>query len=158
MKFSLRIFAWRIVLGYDTRCVHVVGWYATGCVVLRYQDCMTQGVQQSVHKITTCDETTSTTNFLVPFFVLRMLVLIAQIKRFKTLNATQKMAALYKAPFLKKSRKTAGNWPFLTKNAFLTIFRQFFLIFSKTVLCRGLQFFCVVGLKKFKKKLIQDKK
>jgi hypothetical protein len=46
-----------------------------------------------------------------------------------TLNATQKTAALYTAPFLKKSRKTAENWPFLTKNAFLTIFRQFFLTF-----------------------------
>ena len=44
-----------------------------------------------------------------------MLFLIAQIKRFGTLNATQKTAALYKAPFLKKSRKTAINWPFLTE-------------------------------------------
>ena len=47
-----------------------------------------------------------------------------------------------KAPFLKKSRKTAVNWPFLTKNI-LTIFMNFFLICSKTVLSRGLQFFCV---------------
>ena len=70
-----------------------------------------------------------------------MLVLIAQIKRFGTLNATQKTAALYKAPCLKKSRKTARNWLFLTKNALLTIFRQFFLIFTRTVLCRGLWFF-----------------
>ena len=74
-----------------------------------------------------------------------MLVLIAQIKRFGTLNATQKTAALYKALFLKKSRKTAGNWPILTtkKNAFLTISMQFFMIFSKTVLCRGLRFFAL---------------
>jgi len=72
-----------------------------------------------------------------------MLFLIAQIKRFGTLNATQKTAALYEAPFLKKSRKTARNWPFLTKNAFLTIFRQFFLIFSRTVLSRGLRFFAL---------------
>ena len=32
-----------------------------------------------------------------------MLFLIAQTKRFGTLNATQKTAALYKAPLLKKS-------------------------------------------------------
>ena len=37
------------------------------------------------------------------------------------LNATQKTTAL----FLKKSRKTARNW------LFSTIFRQFFLIFSR---------------------------
>ena len=61
----------------------------------------------------------------------RMFCLIAQIKRFGTLNAMQKTAALYKAQFLKKSGKTAGNWSFLTKNAFLNIFRQFFQIFSK---------------------------
>jgi hypothetical protein len=36
-----------------------------------------------------------------------MLFLIAQIKRFVTLNATQKTAALYTTPFLKKSGKTA---------------------------------------------------
>ena len=72
-----------------------------------------------------------------------MLFLIAQIKRFGTLSATQKTAALYKAPFLKKSRKTARNLPFLTKNAFLTIFRQFVLIFSRTVLYRGLWFFAL---------------
>ena len=40
-----------------------------------------------------------------------MLFLIAQIKRFWTLSAEQKMAVLDKAPFLKKSRKTAKNWP-----------------------------------------------
>ena len=70
-----------------------------------------------------------------------MLFLIAQIKSFRSLNATQQTAALYKAPFLKKSRKTDRNWLFLTKNAFLTIFRQFFLIFSRTVLSRELRFF-----------------
>ena len=32
---------------------------------------------------------------------------------------------------------------FEEKNAFLTIFRQFFLIFSRTVLCRGLRFFAL---------------
>ena len=37
-----------------------------------------------------------------------------------------KNAALYKALFLKKSRKTSRNWPFLTKKLFWTIFRQFF--------------------------------
>ena len=60
-----------------------------------------------------------------------MLFLMAQIKRFGTLNTAQKTAALYKAQFLKKSRKTARNWPFLTKNAFLTIFIQFFSHFFK---------------------------
>ena len=54
------------------------------------------------------------------FFFNRNVVLIAQNKRFGTLNATQKSTALYKAPFLKKSRKTARNWPFLTNRAFLT--------------------------------------
>ena len=34
-----------------------------------------------------------------------MLFLIAQIKRFGTLNETQKKAALYKAPFLKNQEK-----------------------------------------------------
>ena len=43
----------------------------------------------------------------------------------------KKTAALYEAPFLKKSRKTARNWPFLPKNALLTIFRQFFPDFFK---------------------------
>ena len=32
-------------------------------------------------------------------------VLIAQIERFGTLNATQKIAALYEAPFLKEKKK-----------------------------------------------------
>ena len=36
-----------------------------------------------------------------------------------------------------------GRAIFTKKNAFLTIFRQFFLFFSKMVLCRGLRFFCV---------------
>ena len=49
--------------------------------------------------------------FKIKFF------LIGQIERFGKLNATQKTTALYKAPFLKKSRKTAKNWLFLTKNA-----------------------------------------
>ena len=75
-----------------------------------------------------------------------MLVLIAQIKRFGTLNAAQKNAALYKAPFLKKTRKTAKIGPFLTKIAFLTILKQFFLIFSKTLLCRGLRFFALLSV------------
>jgi hypothetical protein len=39
-----------------------------------------------------------------------MWFLITQIKRFGTLNVTQKTAALYKAPFVKKSRKTAGRF------------------------------------------------
>ena len=77
-----------------------------------------------------------------------MLFLIAQIKRFGTLNATLKTTALYEAPCLKKSRKTDINLPFLTKNAFLTIFRQFFLIFSRTVLSRGLRFFALPSVSK----------
>ena len=36
-----------------------------------------------------------------------MWFLIAEIKRFGTLNAAQKTTALYKAPFLKKIGKTA---------------------------------------------------
>ena len=75
-----------------------------------------------------------------------MWFLIAQIKRFGTLNATQKTAALYKALFFKKTRKTVRNWPFETKRAFLAIFRQFFLIFSRTGLCRGLRFFALCSV------------
>ena len=72
-------------------------------------------------------------------------VLIAQFKRFGTLNAMQKTVALYKAPFSKKSRKTARNWPFLTKKAFLTIFRQFFLIFfQERCFIEGCGFLCCV--------------
>ena len=39
----------------------------------------------------------------------RMMFLIAQIKRFGTLNAMQKTAALYKAQILKKSGKLPKN-------------------------------------------------
>ena len=46
-------------------------------------------------------------NLLVQKPCFRMLFLIAQIKLFGTLNARQKNAALYTAPFLKKSGKTA---------------------------------------------------
>ena len=56
---------------------------------------------------------------MVKFFkIFSNVVFIAQIKRFGTLNPTQKIAVLYKALFLKTLRKTARNWPFLTKNAF----------------------------------------
>ena len=44
-----------------------------------------------------------------------MLFLVAQIRRFGTLNTTQKTTALYKAQFLKKSRKTDRNWPLKKK-------------------------------------------
>ena len=80
----------------------------------------------------------------------RMLFLISQIKRFGTLNATQKTAALYKAPFLKKSMKTDKNWLFLTKNAILTIFRQFFWFFQKRCWVEGCVFLrCVQCPKTF---------
>ena len=58
-----------------------------------------------------------------------MLFLIAQIKRFGTLNAMQKTAALYTAPFLKNQEKLPKN---SQKHIFLlslTNFWQFFLIF-----------------------------
>ena len=58
-----------------------------------------------------------------------MLCLISQIKRFGTLIATQKTTALYKAPFLKKSRKTARNCPFLTKK--LLIPKNFFQLINR---------------------------
>ena len=52
-----------------------------------------------------------------------MLFMMAQINHFGTLNATQKTAALYKAPFLKKLRKTARNWPFfITKKCIFDYF------------------------------------
>ena len=50
--------------------------------------------------------------------IILKVVLIAQIRHFGTLNAKQKTAALYKAPFFKKSRKTDRNLRFLPKNAF----------------------------------------
>jgi hypothetical protein len=59
-----------------------------------------------------------------------MLFLIAQIKRFGTLNATQKTAALYDAPFLKKSGKNClkiVKIAFFAKNGqFLSVFPDFF--------------------------------
>ena len=73
-----------------------------------------------------------------------MLFLIVRLRRFGTLNAMQKTKALYKAPFLKKSRKTARNCPLLTQKCFFDQFRQFFPIFSRAVLCRGLRFFVCV--------------
>ena len=51
--------------------------------------------------------------------------LIAQIKRFGTVTATQKNAALYTAPFLKKCGKTAE----IVKNAFFVINGQFPAVF-----------------------------
>ena len=75
-------------------------------------------------------------NFLT---VIRMLFLIAQIKRFGTLNATQKTAALYGASFLKKS---GNNCLKIVKKALFDNNGQFlavFLDFLRTVLCRGLR-------------------
>ena len=56
-----------------------------------------------------------------------MLFLIAQIKRFGTLIATQKNAAFYTAPFLKKIRKK--NCPKIVKNAFFVKNNQFPAVF-----------------------------
>jgi hypothetical protein len=56
-----------------------------------------------------------------------MLFLIAQIKRFGTLNATQKNAALFKAPFMKKIRKNCLK---IVKNAFFVKNGQFLAVFS----------------------------
>ena len=47
------------------------------------------------------------------------------------LNATQETTALYKTLFLKKSRKTARNWLFWTKNAFFDYLLAVFLDFFK---------------------------
>ena len=58
-----------------------------------------------------------------------MLFLIAQIKGFGTLSATQKTAALYKAPFLKKSRKLPKNGLFYQEilfGYFLAVFPDFY--------------------------------
>ena len=69
-----------------------------------------------------------------------MLVLIAQIKRFGTLNATQKTEALYKALFLKKSRKTARSWPFLTRMHFWLFLGSFSWFFQKRCCVEGCGF------------------
>ena len=59
-----------------------------------------------------------------------MLFLIAQFKRFGTLNTMQKTAALYKAPFLKKSGKNClkivKNTFFVKNIQFLAVFLDFF--------------------------------
>ena len=59
-----------------------------------------------------------------------MFFLIAQIKRFGTLNATQKTAALYIAPFLKKSGKNClkenQKCIFVKNGKFLAVFLAFF--------------------------------
>ena len=73
-----------------------------------------------------------------------MLFLIAQIRSFGTLNATQKTAALYKAPFLKNKEKKFQKWDvFNKKNAFLAIFRLFFRGFFKNGALQRAGFFCV---------------
>ena len=92
---------------------------------------------------------------------------IAQIKRFGTLNETQKTTALYKVPFLKKSRNTARNWLFKKTNAFLPIFifiqqGLFYLlvelgyhyIFFQHVLITGPALCRKTPSKRFEKKLI----
>ena len=63
--------------------------------------------------------------------------LVAQKKCPDALNATQKTPAFYKVGFLKKSRKLSFL-AVLVKNGY---FMMFFLIFSETVLCKGLGFF-----------------
>ena len=73
--------------------------------------------------------------------------LIAQKKRPDALkfnlNASQKTQVLYKLWFLKKSRKTIEKtyhvWPFGLNEYFL----RFFLIFSKTILCKEMGFFAL---------------
>ena len=61
---------------------------------------------------------------------IRMLFLIAQIKLFGTLKATQKTAALYEAPFLKKLRKNClkivKNALFVKNGQYLAVFLYFF--------------------------------
>ena len=87
------------------------------------------------------------------FEILLNVVLIAKIKRFGTLNATQKTAALYKAPFLKNQGKLPEAGRFNKKKGMFTIFRKFFLIFSRTVFCRGLRFFALSSVFLMVKKL-----
>jgi hypothetical protein len=51
-----------------------------------------------------------------------MWFLIAQIKRFGTLNPTQKTAALYKAPYLKKIKKNCQKLAFFNKKSLFDYF------------------------------------
>ena len=62
----------------------------------------------------------------------QILFLRAQLKQFGTLNATQKTAALYKAPFLKKEKWE--NCLKLVKNAFFVKSGQFMKLFRGKVL------------------------
>ena len=71
-----------------------------------------------------------------------MLFLIPQIKRFGTLNTTQKRQPSKKHRSWKnqeKLPKNSQNTFFVKNNKFLAVI----LIFSRTVLCRGLRFFAL---------------
>ena len=87
-----------------------------------------------------------------------MLFLIAQNKRFGTLNATQKTKALYKAPFWKKIRKNILN---IVKNAFYVKNGQFlalFLIFFKNGALQRAAVFCVAFSVPYGQKVNQSRK
>ena len=75
-----------------------------------------------------------------------MLFLIAQIKRFGTLNATKNRSPRH-SNVLEKIRKNCLK---IVKNAFLekknNHFLAVFLDFSRTVLCRGLWFFALCSV------------
>ena len=70
-------------------------------------------------------------------------VVLDSVKAFWDTDHNAKTAALYKAPFLKKSRKTAKHWPFFNKKCILTILRQFFSDFFKNRAVYRAVVFCV---------------
>ena len=73
----------------------------------------------------------------------QLLILIAQMMRLATLNATQKTKALYKATFKKKIKK---NFQKLAKNAFLlknANFLAVYLDFFKNCVLQRAVVFCV---------------
>ena len=74
---------------------------------------------------------------------LQMWFWIAQIKRFWTLNATQKTAALYKAPFLKKIKKNGQKLAVFNKKSIFDYFQAVFHDSFKNGASQRAVVFCV---------------
>ena len=77
-----------------------------------------------------------------------MLFVIAQIKSFGTLNTTQKHCSPLQSTVHEKIKKNGKKLSVFNKKCIFDYFRQFFLIFSRTVLSRGLRFFALRSVSK----------
>ena len=69
--------------------------------------------------------------------------MIAQMKGFDALNATQKTSALCEVPFLKKSRKTDSKWLKMGKMVKNGHFEPVFLDFFRNGTSQRAEVFCV---------------